>query len=135
MRVVRVLVPVLLLGSACAGAGGAGARRAPPPVGLGADDARVVLSRFAGAIEAGRWPDAWALLSARWRQAYTPSRLSADFTGAGPAAREAAGRAAALAGDGAPVRVQGERAMLPVGPDRAAVLVAEEGGWRVDALE
>ncbi|WP_248356797.1 hypothetical protein [Anaeromyxobacter oryzae] len=134
-RRLAFLAPLLVVASACAGAGGAASAGAAPPRGLGVEDARVVLSRFAVAVEAGRWPEAWALLSVRWRQAYTPSRLSVDYAGGGPAAREAASRVIALVAGGAPVRVEGALAVLPVGTDRAAVLVAEDGGWRVDALE
>jgi hypothetical protein len=58
-----------------------------------------------------------------------------DFGGAGPAAREAAARVlAALSGASALDR-SGATARLPLGDGRAAVLVAEGGGWRVDALE
>ncbi|WP_242394451.1 hypothetical protein [Anaeromyxobacter oryzisoli] len=117
---------------ACAGGGAA----APEPLPrASSEDPRAVLSRFVGAVEAGRWAEAHALLSARWRQAYTSGRLAADYAGAGPSAREAAGRAAARLEAGTPLRVAEGRAVLPVGPDREAVLVAEDGGWRVDALE
>jgi len=116
---------------ACAGAG----RPRPPPAGLDDGAAREVLARFCRAVEASRWGEAEALLSARWRAAYTPARLAADRAGAGPAAGEAAARALAAVAAGAPVVRAGPRASVPVGPDRAAVLVAEGGGWRVDALE
>jgi hypothetical protein len=134
-RLPAAVVLGLALLAACAGAGAGGPRETPLPRGLGEDDARAVLSRFAGAVEAGRWPDAYALLSARWRQAYTPGRLAMDYAGAGPSAREAAERVAALVATGTPVRLEGHRAVLPVGTDRAAILVEEDGGWRVDALE
>jgi hypothetical protein len=110
-------------------------RPAPPPAGLGDAPAREVLSRFCRAAEAGRWEEAHLLLSARWRAAYTPGRLAADRAGAGPAAGEAAGRVLAALAAGAPLDRDGQRALLAVAPGRAAVLVAEDGGWRVDALE
>jgi len=132
--------------AACAGAGGAGAAGPARPALAPADQpdlsegaARQTLGRFARALEAGRWPEAWSLLSPRWRAVTSPERLAADWRGAGPVARESAARAAArleagvalegLAGEGGgPLR-------LPVGPGRAARLVADGGRWRVDALE
>jgi hypothetical protein len=41
---------------------------------------------------------------------------------------------AALAA-GAPVEIEGVAARMALGGGRAAALVAEDGGWRVDALE
>lgn len=126
-----VATAVLALVLGCAGA------RGYPPLPEGLDDraARASLVRFARALEAARHDEALALLSARWRAAYTPSRLALDFGGAGPAAREAAGRVLAAAAAGAPIELGPGRARLPLGPGRAAVLVAEGGAWRVDALE
>lgn len=93
-----------------------------------------MLARFAGALEAGRWAQAEGLLSARWRSGYTPARLQADYAGAGPLAREAAARVQAALRGGAQLQVEDGRAWLPVAGGRA-LLVAEDGGWRVDALE
>lgn len=93
-----------------------------------------VLSRFVDAIDAGRWAQARALLSARWRAGYTPSRLEADFAGAGPMAREAGARVQAALRAGTPFRIEDGRASLPLAGG-TALLLAEEGGWRVDALE
>ena len=93
-----------------------------------------VLLRFVTALEAGRWADAQGLLSARWRGAYTPSRLAADWGGAGPLAREAAAHVRSALSTGAAVQVGDGRAVLPVAGGRA-LLVAEAGGWRVEALE
>jgi len=105
------------------------------PRGLDPAAAGTVLLRFARAVEEGRFPEAHPLLSARWRSAYTPGRLGTDYAGAGPVAAEAAGRViAALASGQAPVR-DGGRALLTLAGGRIAVLVAEEGAWRVDALE
>jgi len=94
----------------------------------------VVLGKFVDALESGRWSQAHALLSARWRAAYTPSRLAADYGGAGPLAREAAAHAHSALGAGTPMQLGDGRASLPVAGGRA-VLVAEAPGWRVDALE
>jgi hypothetical protein len=120
--------------SACAGAGGA---RAFPPPPAGSDDgaAREVLARFARALEEARFDEAHALLSARWRAEYSPGRLALDFRGAGPAAREAAAAVAARIAAGEPIARSPDGARLSVGGGRAALLVAEAGGWRVDALE
>jgi hypothetical protein len=113
----------------------ASARPATVPSGSSEGAAREALARFAAAVEAGRWPEAYALLSARWRAAYTPSRLASDARGAGPVCREATERVRALLEAAAPLSGEGSRRVLPVGSDRAAVLLLEEGGWRVDALE
>lgn len=109
--------------------------RPPPPTGLSAADARAVLARFAAALEAGRWDDAHGLLSARWRAAYDPARLATDWRGSGAVGPEAAARLARALARGAAPSVEGARAVLPVGENRAAVLAAEAGGWRVEALE
>lgn len=134
----------LLLGlAACAGPAASGplgpAAPAADPPDLSAEAARVTLARFARALQSSRWPEAWALLSPRWRAATTPERLAADWRGAGPVAGEAAARVMALlaagaALDGTPGEGGGPL-RLPVGVGRAARLVADGGRWRVDALE
>jgi len=139
-----LLAALLSLGpAACAGPTSSGPLGpAATPSGradLSPEAARETLLRFAGALEAGRWPEAWSLLSPRWRAATTPERLAADWRGAGPVAPEAAARVVALlaagaALDGAPGE-GGGHLRLPVGPGRAARVVAEAGRWRVDALE
>jgi hypothetical protein len=105
------------------------------PTGLGEPAAREVLARCADAVRDGRAGDALPLLSARWRAGYTAERLATDLAGAGPAAREAAARVLAELRAGAALELDARTARLPVGADRAAVLVAEGGGWKVDALE
>jgi hypothetical protein len=129
-----LLAALVLALAACGGAGGARGFP-PPPAGTGDAAAREVLGRFARALEAGRHDEAHALLSARWRAAYTPGRLGLDFRGGGPAAREAAARVVGRLAAGAPLERSGTAARLELGGGRAAVLVEEEGGWRVDALE
>jgi hypothetical protein len=94
-----------------------------------------VLSDFVAALDASRWAEAYALLSARWRARYTPERLAADWGAAGGVSRDAAARVSALLASGAAVPVQGREARLVVGDGKAALLVLEEGRWRVDALE
>jgi hypothetical protein len=123
------------LAAACAGPSGAGAaRRGLPPATSVTDPPAVVLARFVDALEAGRWAQAGELLSARWRLGYTPSRLQADYAGAGPMAREAAARVQAELRAGTPLQVEDGRAWLAVAGGRA-LLVVETAGWRVDALE
>jgi hypothetical protein len=133
-RVASLLAAAAVGLAACAGAG-VGPALAPPPAGTDDAAAREVLGRFARALEGGRFDEAHALLSARWRAAYTPGRLGLDFRGGGPAAREAAERVVSRLAAGDPLERSPEAARLPVGAGRAAVLVAEAGSWRVDALQ
>jgi hypothetical protein len=121
----------LALAVACAGAGGA----RPPPSGTDEAAAREVLRRFALALDGARFEEAHALLSARWRAATTPGRLALDWRGAGGGAREAAARVLARLEAGDALERSGAAARLPLGAGRAALVVAEAGGWRVDALE
>ncbi len=121
------------LAAACAGPSAAGVAWPGPPTSPSEPPA-AVLARFVDALEAGRWAQAGGLLSARWRSGYTPARLRADYAGAGPLAREAAARVQSAIRVGTPLQVEDGRAWLPVLGGRA-LLVAEEGGWRVDALE
>jgi hypothetical protein len=132
----------LLCGCVLAGCPGPRRAAAPPtadsegPAGRDAGGGpEAVLTDFVAALEAGRWPEAYALLSARWRARYTPERLAADWGAAGPVSRDAAARVAALLASGAAVPVEGRRARLPVGDGKAAQLLLEEGRWRIDALE
>jgi hypothetical protein len=127
-----VLGLALALGAGCATPSRPGPGH---PSGLGEDAARETLRRFAAALEAGRFADAHALLSARWRTATTPGRLAVDFSGAGPAAREAATRVLEALVAGVSIAREGATARLPLGTQRAAVLVAEGEAWKVDALE
>jgi hypothetical protein len=129
------LVALLAVISACA-------TPARPPPGAGAADpgsdptGAVALARFVGAVQQGRWGEAHALLTTRWRASTTPTGLAADYRGAGPVAREAAERVAAQLGAGARPAEDGPgRRRLRTGEGRGARLVAEPGGWRVDALE
>ncbi len=101
----------------------------------GDDAAREALRRFALALRAGRFDAAAPLLSARWRAGYGPGRLALDWAGAGPSAREMAERVLTRLDAGDPMARSGARAVLPLGPSREAVVVAEDGAWRVDALE
>jgi hypothetical protein len=132
-----VLRPALLLAAAlaigCAGANGRGAPR--PPSGLGDGAARETLRRFGSALLEGDAGAAVALLSSRWRPLYTPARLAVDWNGAGPSAREAAEAVLAALASGVALERGGGTARLPLGGNRAARLVAEDGAWRVDALE
>jgi hypothetical protein len=135
MRRAASLAVTLAVALAAGCAGPRAASFPPPPAGSDDAAAREVLARFARALEEGRFDEAHALLSARWRAAYTPGRFALDFRGAGPAAREAAAEVAARLAAGAPIARSPDGARLPVGNGRVALLVAEAGGWRVDALE
>jgi hypothetical protein len=94
---------------------------------------RAALQRFLAALDGRRYADAYGLLSARWRARYTPQRLEQDFGLSGAIGRESAERARVLSPG--PFKLERGRAVLVIGEARAAVLVLEEGGWRVDALE
>jgi len=130
-----VLALAIAGGEACTAATREGAGPALPavPEGIDAAAAQATVARFAGALEAGRFEEAHALLSARWRERYTAAQLATDWRGAGGIAREAARRARAATPRS--VRLAGDRARVDVGEGRSALLVAEERGWRVDALE
>jgi hypothetical protein len=132
----RTALCLALLGAACLACATDSARTggAAAAVPQATQDPAAVLSKFVDALEAGRWADAHALLSARWRAAYTPSRLASDFGGAGPLAREAAAHARTALVARASMQIADGRASLPVAGGRA-LLVAEAAGWRVDALE
>src|SRR5438067_1599053 len=86
-RTMRAL-PALLSALGCAAAPMARGPSEPAEVSA----ARAALGDFVTAVEAGRWDDAYRLLSARWRGQYTPKRLAADHAAAGPLGREAAQR-------------------------------------------
>ena len=114
----------LLLGGCATTAGPA---RPGPEASAGPEQA---LRRFLAAAGEGDFARAHALLSARWRERVSPARLAADFERE-PLAR----RRLELAAAAGPVRQEGGRAVLPVGPGRAVVLVEEGGAWKVDRLE
>jgi hypothetical protein len=135
MRVPRSLLAVLAAAALACASSSASRTFPPPPAGTDDAAAREVLARFARALEAGRFEEAHALLSARWRQAYTPGRLALDFRGAGPWGRESAARVLARLGAGDPLVRGPDWARLPVDDGRTALLVQEPAGWRVAALE
>ena len=129
----RPLALAAALAVACAGAP---LPRPPGPApATPAAAAADALWRFATAVEAGRWAQAWPLLSARWRAGSTPERLARDWKDSGPVGPEAAQRVLALLRTGAVPEVAGREATLAVAAGRRARLVAEAGGWRVEALE
>jgi hypothetical protein len=117
---------------ACAGPR-AQATPPPGPAGLDLPAAREVLLRFAALLEAGDYERAYPLLASRWRARSSPARLARDHAG-GPAGREVVARTLRTGG-AAPGSLEGGRARLALGEGREAVLVAEGGVWRVDALE
>jgi hypothetical protein len=140
-----VVGALILAGGPLAGGLGCATPRPPAPGSaawpssggaMPAAAAREALAQATRAMRAGRWIDAWTLLSARWRAATTPGRLAAGYAVAGSAGREAVERVLALLGSGAPlVEPAPGRLELPLGPGRTARLVAEGGVWRVDSLE
>ncbi len=96
---------------------------------------RATLAAFVAAVEAQRWTEAFALLSARWRGRLTPAGLATDYAASGPVGRSSATRVQAMLSSGARLAVRKGTAVLEVGEGRAAVLLQEGDGWRVDALE
>jgi hypothetical protein len=130
-RVSFAAASALLLSLGCAAPG----RSPVSPPGAAEGNARAVLDRFSAAVSAGRWDEAYPLLSARWRASATPSRLASDLAASGTVGRDAVERVRALLASGSPVPVDGDVATLPVAGDKAARLVREGGAWRVDALE
>ncbi len=128
----RASSALALAALACASAP---ARPWPPfPAGLGEEAARETVQRFASALEAGRFEEAQALLSARWRAAYDARRLALDFSGNAPARSMAREVLARLAVGQAPVRASGGRATVRLEGAGEAVVVAEGGSWRVETL-
>ena len=135
-RMVRSLALAVALAAACAsGCASAPAPRPATHPSTPEAAAAEALGRFAAAAEEGRWDEAWALLSARWRARTTPAGLARDWKGSGPIGPDAAARVLALLRSGAPLALSGREATLPVGTGRRARLVVEEGAWRVEALE
>jgi len=135
--------PSTAAGGAPAAAGGAPAPggdeagpRATPP-GAPQAEARAALARFALALREGRWTDAWSMLSAPWMARLTPERLAADWRESGPVGPRALARVEAALAAGLPLAMDagGQGATLPLGEGKAAVLVLEDGRWRVAALE
>jgi hypothetical protein len=143
-----IATAALLAGCATTSSGALGGPAGGPAgqVGTGdrtdpASEAAEVLGRFTTALRAGRFGEAWPLLSTRWRERTTPEQLAADWRGGGSVPAEAADRVASLLASGArpalaPARPgQPRSCALAVGPGRAARLIEQPGGWRVDALE
>jgi len=97
-----------------------------------ADRPPEVLVRFAAAVRAGRFDQAWELLSLPLRARYTPELLSRDYR-AEPTAAARLERAV-VAVEGVAV-VDGTTMRYPLGAGSAVVLRHEAGGWRIDALE
>jgi len=125
----RPLALALLLSLSCAGTAAAGLPPSRSAV------AQQQLARFLSAVEGGRWAEAHALLSARWRGRLTPGGLAADRAAAGPVGAAAVARARAVLDAGVALDLRGGTALLPVGPGKAAVLVEEGSDWYVDAVE
>ena len=96
------------------------------------DAARMALTAFLAAAEAGNFAAAYELLAAELRARYTPRRLEQDFA-AEPLARERLVRArAALEREPA---IRGEEVQFPIAEGAVVRLVREEAGYRLLALE
>jgi hypothetical protein len=134
MAVIRdwLALAVLSIGLACTTTP---SRPPPPAVDVASGDPASVLGRFTAALQEGRWEEAYALLTARWRARSTPTRLAGDLAASGAAGREAMERVRALLASGARLAVSGPAASLRVAEGRSARLSLEDGAWRVDALE
>lgn len=107
----------------------------PPPPESGDAAPRAALDAFLAAQQAGDFQKAYALLAAPLRDRYTPERLQQDYVRDRDLADDKLSRIRAALASGARLEVQGAQARLPLGPDKAARLVLEEGTWRVAALE
>ncbi|MGO9831895.1 MAG: hypothetical protein ACLPJH_17310 [Myxococcaceae bacterium] len=109
------------------------ARAAPELFGM--DETEVpeaVILRFVAAVRAGNFEQACACLSATLRQRYSAELLRVDFH-AEPSAAERLERAA-VAAQGIPVR-DGTRVSFPVPGGGAVVVVQEQEGWKLEALQ
>lgn len=124
-----VLLP-LVLSAACATAP---VRPAPPPMEAADEAPARALLAFLDAVDAGRFEEAYLLLSGRWRATLTPDRLRDDLADGGVLARDRLARAR-LAASGTAVR-EGDCARFPIAEGRAVSLVLEESGWKIDDLE
>jgi len=99
-----------------------------------ADGPREALTSFFDSVERKDFETCWRSLDSPLRARYTPSRLGEDFsTVKGPAEDKLARARAALAKDA--LKIDGERAELPIAQDRALRLVHEADGWKIAALE
>lgn len=90
-----------------------------------------VATTFVTAARAGRFDDALALTTARWRDHLTQEQFRADFE-LEPLAVERLARLERALENG--VRVSGERAELSLAGSTVLVLLRVDGSWRVDAL-
>jgi hypothetical protein len=107
-----------------------GAKPATHPV----DGPREALASFLDAAAHKDFDTCWRSLASPLRARYTPARLGEDFsTVKGPAEDKLARARAALEKEA--LKVEGERAELPIAQDRALRLVHEADGWKILALE
>jgi hypothetical protein len=108
--------------------------RAAPELfgGASAELPEAVVLRFATAVRAGHFDQAWRCLSAALRQRYSPETLSRDFSTepTGASRLEQATRAA----EGIAVR-EGNSVRFPLPGGGAVVVLQESDGWRLGALE
>ncbi len=91
-----------------------------------------VILRFASAVHAGHFDDAWRCLSAELRQRYSVEALSRDYH-AEPAATARLERAV-LAAEGTPV-TQGDAVRFALAGGGAVLVLRQSDGWKLAALE
>ena len=109
------------------------ARAAPELFGKDVTEApEAVILRFVAAVRAGHFEKAWACLSATLRKRYSAELLSQDFY-AEPSASARLERAL-LAAEGVPAK-DGQRVRFPVAGGGAVVVLQEQDGWKLEALE
>lgn len=97
------------------------------------DHPREIVGQFLGAVVRGDFDAAWRLLASPWRERYTPSRLSFDFSAVRGLAQDKLARIRASPDSG--WRIGADQAVLPIAQGKAVRLVRESEGWRIAALE
>jgi hypothetical protein len=109
------------------------ARAAPELYGAEATERpEAVILRFASAIHASDFEEAWRCLGADLQKRYTVDSLSRDFR-AEPGANSRLSRAL-LAAEGTPTR-DGDTLRFPVAGGGAVTVLHQSDGWRLEALE
>jgi hypothetical protein len=108
------------------------ARAAPELYGEATERPEAVILRFASAIRASHFEEAWRCLGTDLQKRYSVDSLSRDFH-AEPAANTRLERAL-LAAEGTPMK-DGDTLRFPLGGGGAVVVLHQSDGWRLEALE
>ncbi len=95
-------------------------------------EARAVTERFVNLAEQRDFAAAFSMLSGPLRERYTPERLGRDFD-AEPLAKERLARIRAALGG--PFTMTAQKAVLPLGAEKAFTLLHDGSTWRVVSLE